>query len=68
LLAAGLRRAVIACSRGRFAIILPLQRVGKKLGAIMKNPLDSISGTIVSGIILTVVLYFFLKNFILAGV
>lgn len=34
----------------------------------MKNPLDSIAGTIVSGLILTVVLYFFLKNFILAGV
>lgn len=34
----------------------------------MKNPLDSIPGTIVSGLILTVVLYFFLKNFILAGV
>jgi hypothetical protein len=34
----------------------------------MKNPLDSIPGTIVSGLILTIVLYFFLKNFILAGV
>jgi hypothetical protein len=34
----------------------------------MKNPLDSISGTIVSGLILTVILYVFLKNFILAGV
>lgn len=34
----------------------------------MKNPLDSIAGTIVSGLVLTVVLYFFLKNFILAGV
>jgi len=37
-------------------------------GEKMKNPLDSIPGTIVSGLILTVVLYFFLKNFILAGV
>lgn len=34
----------------------------------MKNPLDSIGGTIVSGLILTVILYVFLKNFILAGV
>ncbi|MCB5206141.1 hypothetical protein [Methylovorus mays] len=34
----------------------------------MKNPLDSISGTLVSGVILTLVLYVFLKNFILAGV
>lgn len=34
----------------------------------MKNPLDSISGTLISGVILTLVLYVFLKNFILAGV
>lgn len=34
----------------------------------MKNPLDSILGTIVSGLLLTVVLYAFLKNFLLAGV
>jgi hypothetical protein len=34
----------------------------------MKNPLDSIGGTIVSGLILTVILVAFLKNFILAGV
>jgi hypothetical protein len=33
----------------------------------MKNPLESISGTIISGIILTIVLVFFLKNFLLAG-
>lgn len=33
----------------------------------MKNPLDSIAGTIVSGFILTCVLIFILKNFILAG-
>jgi len=31
----------------------------------MKNPLDSILGTIISGLVLTLVLYFFLKNFIL---
>lgn len=34
----------------------------------MKNPLDSILGTIISGLILTLVLYAFLKNFILAGI
>jgi hypothetical protein len=34
----------------------------------MKNPLDSIAGTVVSGLILTLVLVVFLKNFILAGV
>ena len=34
----------------------------------MKNPLDSILGTIISGLVLTLVLYFILKNFILAGV
>ena len=33
----------------------------------MKNPLDSIAGTIVSGLVLTIVLYVFLKNFILVG-
>jgi hypothetical protein len=30
----------------------------------MKNPLESIAGTIVSGLILTVVLVLFLKNFL----
>lgn len=34
----------------------------------MKNPLDSILGTIISGLVLTLVFYFFLKNFIAAGV
>jgi hypothetical protein len=34
----------------------------------MKNPLDSILGTIISGVVLTLVLYVFLKNFIVAGV
>ena len=34
----------------------------------MKNPLESILGTIISGLILTVVLVFFLKNFLAAGV
>jgi hypothetical protein len=34
----------------------------------MKNPLESVTGTIISGVILTVVLVFFLKNFLVAGV
>lgn len=33
----------------------------------MKNPLESVTGAIVSGLILTIVLVFFLKNFVLAG-
>jgi hypothetical protein len=33
----------------------------------MKNPLESITGTLVSGLILTVVLVLFLKNFLGAG-
>ena len=34
----------------------------------MKNPLESVAGTIVSGLVLTVVLVLFLKNFLVAGV
>jgi hypothetical protein len=30
----------------------------------MKNPLDSITGTIVSGLILTAALYFIVKHFL----
>ena len=30
----------------------------------MKNPLESVTGTIISGLILTVVLVLFLKNFL----
>lgn len=32
----------------------------------MKNPLDSIIGTIISGVILTVLLYVFANNFLLS--
>jgi hypothetical protein len=31
----------------------------------MKNPLDSLWGTVISGLVLTVVLYFFTVNFLL---
>ena len=30
----------------------------------MKNPLDSLWGTVISGLMLTVVLYVFVKNFL----
>ena len=30
----------------------------------MKTPLDSIAGTIISGLILTVILYYFVVNFL----
>lgn len=30
----------------------------------MKTPLDSIAGTIISGLVLTVILYFFVINFL----
>jgi hypothetical protein len=30
----------------------------------MKNPLDSLWGTIISGLILTAILYFVVKNFL----
>jgi hypothetical protein len=30
----------------------------------MKTPLDSIAGTIISGLVLTVILYFFVVNFL----
>ena len=30
----------------------------------MKNPLDSITGTIVSGVVLTLILYLFVKGFL----
>lgn len=33
----------------------------------MKNPLDSILGTIITGLILTVILFFFAKNFLNQG-
>lgn len=33
----------------------------------MKNPLDSIWGTIISGLVITMILYFFAANFLLKG-
>ena len=33
----------------------------------MKNPLDSIIGTIISGLVLTVILYLFVAKFLLVG-
>jgi hypothetical protein len=34
----------------------------------MKTPLDSIAGTIISGLILTVILYYFVVNFLVKTV
>ncbi len=33
----------------------------------MKNPLDSIVGTIISGLVLTIVLFIFARHFLIAG-
>ena len=33
----------------------------------MKNPLDSLWGTVISGLVLTVVLYVFANNFLIGG-
>lgn len=31
----------------------------------MKNPLDSIAGTLISGLVLTVILYLFVRQFLI---
>ena len=33
----------------------------------MKNPLDSVSGAIISGLVLTIILVIFLKNFLVVA-
>ncbi len=33
----------------------------------MKNPLETVAGAVISGVLLTLALVFFLKNFIVAG-
>jgi hypothetical protein len=33
----------------------------------MKNPLDSIAGTIVAGLVLVVILYYFTRHFLISG-
>lgn len=33
----------------------------------MKNPLDSLWGTVIAGVILTIVLYYFVRNFLLVA-
>ena len=33
----------------------------------MKNPLDSITGTIVAGLVLTLVIYIIIKNFLVGA-
>lgn len=34
----------------------------------MKNPLDSLWGTVIAGVVLTIVLYVFANNFLTGGV
>jgi hypothetical protein len=33
----------------------------------MKNPLESVTGSVICGVLLTLALVFFLKNFVVAG-
>jgi hypothetical protein len=33
----------------------------------MQNPLDSLWGTVISGLVLTLILYFVVKNFLIGG-
>ena len=33
----------------------------------MKNPLDSLWGTVIAGVVLTIVLYVFANNFLIGG-
>jgi hypothetical protein len=42
----------------------PRTTTGSRGNSVMKNPLDSIAGTIVSGIVLTVVLAWVVKGFL----
>jgi hypothetical protein len=39
--------------------------VRQKRSITMKNPLDSIWGTIISGLVLTAILYFVVRNFLM---
>ncbi len=34
---------------------------------MMKNPLDSLWGTVIAGVVLTIVLYVFANNFLIGG-
>jgi hypothetical protein len=41
------------------------RETGAARGSTMKNPLDSIGGTIISGLVLTAILYFVVRNFLM---
>lgn len=43
----------------------PGSPVRQKRSITMKNPLDSIWGTIISGLVLTAILYFVVRNFLM---
>jgi hypothetical protein len=53
------------CAPRKQSTILLAQKIEEKN---MKTPLDSILGTIISGLILTVILYFFAANFLIKSV
>jgi hypothetical protein len=59
---------LVSCPCKHFEILYQLELRIFSPGFHMKNPLDSILGTIISGLILTFVLYVFVRNFIVAGV
>jgi hypothetical protein len=47
-------------NRREFAVLHPACQ--RREGESMKNPLDSLWGTVISGLILTVILYFVVKS------
>jgi hypothetical protein len=48
---------------GELAVPTPTQHQHQRQGGVqMKNPLDSLWGTIISGLVLTVILYFVVKG------
>lgn len=51
--------AVAAPVRGVYTVPVRLQKEGK-----MKNPLDSLWGTVIAGFVLTVILYYVVKSVI----
>jgi hypothetical protein len=49
----------------RLARMIAARSIDRSLGGThMKNPLDSLWGTVISGLVLTVILYEVVKNFL----
>jgi hypothetical protein len=62
------RRPVLAGQAGfRDTSTLRCQLARSFGDGYMKNPLDSLWGTVISGLVLTLVLYVFANNFLLVG-